>query len=79
MDKKELAKTEKKEMTVEQIESIKQGLRIAREDEYRILDRGLFWYEELAEGQKKELREYRQKLKDVTKTLTFPERPEWLT
>ncbi len=42
------------------------------------LDRSPYWYEELTDTQKYELKQWRQAWKDVTETGVIPETPEWL-
>lgn len=45
---------------------------------FPVINRGELWYKQLNEDQLQELNAWYQEWLDATKTLTIPERPEWL-
>lgn len=54
-------------------------LRMRREIEcFPIINRGQLWYSTLSESQKNKLQEWYSAWLNVTKTLTIPEKPEWI-
>ncbi len=59
----------------ELIERKKQTLREWREKYFKIIDRAV-WYDTLTIEQKEEVKEFRQKLLDITTTMIKPEVPE---
>ena len=60
-------------------EKQKRQLRRLRESEcFKIINRGILWYNTLTEDQKKELDTWYHQWLDVTETLTVPEVPTWI-
>jgi hypothetical protein len=60
-------------------EKQKKQLRRLRESEcFKIINRGILWYNTLTEDQKKELDTWYHQWLDVTETLTVPEVPTWI-
>ncbi len=57
------------------LERKKQSLREWREKYFKIIDRAV-WYDTLTTEQKEEVKEFRQKLLDITETLTKPNVPQ---
>lgn len=72
------------ELKVEQYEQIPEtetieNLRTQRQiDCFSIIDRSCFWYEQLNEQQKNELKQWYQSWLNVTVTKTIPNKPSWL-
>lgn len=60
-------------------EKQKKQLRRLRESEcFKVINRGILWYNTLTEDQKKELDTWYHQWLDVTETLTVPEVPTWI-
>lgn len=60
-------------------EKQKRQLRRLRETEcFKIINRGILWYNTLTEDQKKELDTWYHQWLDVTETLAVPEVPTWI-
>lgn len=60
-------------------QEIKSNLRLQRQLEcFDVLDRSIFWYENLTEAQKIELKTWYNAWLDVTTTKTIPTKPNWL-
>ena len=60
-------------------EKQKRQLRRLRESEcFKVINRGILWYNTLTEDQKKELDTWYHQWLDVTETLTVPEVPTWI-
>jgi hypothetical protein len=60
-------------------EKQKKQLRRLRESEcFKVINRGILWYNTLTEDQKKELDTWYHQWLDVTETLTVPEVPIWI-
>ena len=60
-------------------EKEKKQLRRLRESEcFKVINRGILWYNTLTEDQKKELDTWYHQWLDVTETLTVPEVPTWI-
>lgn len=60
-------------------EKQKKQLRRLRESEcFKVINRGILWYNTLTEDQKKELDTWYHQWLDVTETLIVPEVPTWI-
>ena len=74
----ELVFDENKEKDIE-LEKLKDELRVRREKEcFAVVDRGRFWYDNLTEEQKTELKQWYDAWLSVTTTLIVPDKPNWL-
>lgn len=62
-----------------ELERTKDELRRRREKEcFAVVDRSQFWYDNLTEEQKTELKEWYNAWLIVTNTLIVPDKPDWL-